>query len=77
MVTLRNLSYKKRLYKKVSIRFDRNFCYIKGFLITSKFRLKQNKLFFLSSNIFLVHKKYIRTFFYINLDASRWIVSWI
>ena len=45
----------------------------KRFLITSKFRLKQNKLFFLSSNIFLVHKKYIRTFFtliWMHLDGS-------
>jgi len=80
MVVLRNISYKKRLYKPVSISFDTTFCYINGYLLNSKFKLKRNQVFILSlfdsslnSSIILINKRYIRAFFtflWMHLEGS-------
>lgn len=67
---MKNLSYKKILYKPITLDFDikENILLINGFLLNYHFKLKKNSIFKINFKIhnsihLLIHKNYIRTFF--------------
>lgn len=67
---MKNLIYKKILYKSLNIEFTPLYCVINGVLINEKIKLKKNSLFYLkflkinANNFYLlINKNYFKTFF--------------